>query len=108
MRNKIVLIPLPFDDFSQTKVRPAACLTNQTGSFQHIVVAFITSQEPHDSLPSDIELQSNEVTGLKVKSFLRLHKITTIPFSLINRELGEVPNQVQSEITSQLKLLFHF
>ena len=40
---KIVLVPFPFDDFSVTKVRPAICLTNEISSYNHIIIAFITS-----------------------------------------------------------------
>jgi len=43
MRNKVVLVPFPFDDLSSNKVRPAVCLTEPLGSHRHVVVAFITS-----------------------------------------------------------------
>lgn len=42
MKNKIVLVPFPFDDFTASKVRPALCLTNITGKHRHIIIAFIT------------------------------------------------------------------
>jgi hypothetical protein len=29
MKYKIVLVPFPFDDLTATKVRPAACLTDE-------------------------------------------------------------------------------
>ena len=29
MKNNIVLVTFPFDDFSSIKVRPALCLTNE-------------------------------------------------------------------------------
>ena len=41
MKSKIVLIPFPFDNFSEVKIRPALCLTNKVGKYDHIVVAFI-------------------------------------------------------------------
>ncbi|MFM2379504.1 MAG: hypothetical protein RLZZ143_2083 [Cyanobacteriota bacterium] len=43
MKGKIVLIQFPFDDLSSSKVRPAYCLTNQIGGYQHIIFALITS-----------------------------------------------------------------
>jgi mRNA interferase MazF len=44
MKNSIVLVPFPFDDFSSTKVRPALCLTNLISGYNHVVISFITSQ----------------------------------------------------------------
>jgi len=41
MKGKIVLIQFPFDDLSSSKVRPAYCLTNQIGGYQHIIFALI-------------------------------------------------------------------
>jgi mRNA interferase MazF len=35
MKGKIVLIQFPLDDLSSSKVRPAYCLTNQIGGYQH-------------------------------------------------------------------------
>jgi mRNA interferase MazF len=43
IKNSIVLVPFPFDDFSSSKVRPVICLTPEIGKFKHIIVAFISS-----------------------------------------------------------------
>ena len=50
MKGKIVLIQFPFDDLSSSKVRPAYCLTNQIGGYQHIIFALITSRIPENPL----------------------------------------------------------
>lgn len=107
MRYKIVLVPFPFDGFIESKLRPAVCLTEKIGSYQHIIVAFITSQPPIEIFSRDIVLFPDFENGLKVKSFIRLHRITTVPFSIITRELGVVPKEKQSEILIQLKLLLN-
>ena len=56
MKGKIVLIQFPFDDLSSSKVRPAYCLTNQIGNYQHIIFALITSSIPENPLHTDIIL----------------------------------------------------
>jgi len=43
IKNTIVLVPFPFDDFSVLKVRPALCLTSEIGKFNHVIIAFISS-----------------------------------------------------------------
>lgn len=54
IKNTIVLVPFPFDDFSVTKVRPALCLTNEIGKYNHVIIAFISSKIPDDLIESDI------------------------------------------------------
>lgn len=48
VKNSIVLVPFPFDDFSGLKVRPALCLTSEIGKYQPIIIAFISSKIPED------------------------------------------------------------
>ncbi len=110
MKYKIVLVPFPFGDLSGIKVRPAVCLTNRIGVYDHVVVAFITSQAHTASEPSDLVIADTDphfiVTGLKVTSAIRLHRLLTVPESLILRELGEVPSAIRTELEDKLRRLF--
>lgn len=109
-KNKVVLVPFPFDDFSISKVRPALCLTNPIGKFNHIVIAFISSRIPTDILETDIIIdkidKSFKTTGLTVSSVIRIHKIVTIPKGLIKRELGQLNGNLQREVNKKLDKLF--
>lgn len=110
MKGKIVLVPFPFDDLTTLKVRPAVCLTDPIGIYRHVLLAFITSQTPDDSLDTDILLDSNQddfaTTGLRVSSVLRLHRIMTVTTSMIRRELGELSSRMMAKLTDKLRLLF--
>ena len=98
MKNKIVLVPFPFDDLSGTKVRPALCLTDSISVYDHIVIAFITSQVQKATEASDLAIlhidPNFSQTGLKVDSAIRLHRVVTIPGSLIQKQLGVLPLSV--------------
>ena len=59
-RGKVVLVAFPFDDLEGEKTRPAVCLTNPIGAHRHIVLAFVTSREPEDPLPTDITLDPTD------------------------------------------------
>lgn len=110
IKNKIVLVPFPFDDFSDSKVRPALCLTSEIGKYNQVIIAFISSKIPEDLNDSDVIIrkQSNEFqgTGLTVDSVIRLHKIVTIPKSIIKRKLGEINRPLEIEIKEKLRQLF--
>jgi mRNA interferase MazF len=110
MKDKIVLVPFPFDDLSTTKVRPAVCLTNEIKPYGHVVLAFITSQVSTHTSRTDLKIldsdQDFRVTGLKVSSTVRLHRLMTVSRSIIKRELGAISLVQQNEIKQRLKDLF--
>jgi mRNA interferase MazF len=109
-KNKIVLIPFPFDDLKTTKVRPALCLTDPIGPYQHVVVAFISSRLPDDLQASDLIIDSNNSdfasTGLRVTSVVRLHRLMTVTTSLIKRELGQISARIQRGLSKKMQRLF--
>ncbi len=110
IKGKVVLVPFPFDGLSATKVRPAVCLTEAIGAHRHIVLAFITSRVPSDLLDSDLILNATDadfaLTGLRVTSTLRLHRLMTTTATLIRRELGELSPALQSIVDDKLRRLF--
>jgi mRNA interferase MazF len=110
IKGKIVLVPFPFDDLLTTKVRPAVCLTNSISPYRHVILAFISSQVPHDLLETDVVLDSRRAgfaaTGLHVSSTLRLHRLMTVTASLIQRELGMLSSSIQKEVNRKLRKLF--
>ena len=109
-KGKIVLVPFPFDDFSGTKVRPAICLTDEIGTYEHIIIAFISSQTQKSFEASDLLILRKDYdfksTGLTVDSVVKLHRIVTIPKNIIKRQLGIIPPNYQAEIEQKLKNLF--
>jgi len=110
IKNKIILVPFPFDNFSTIKVRPAVCLTNTIGKYNHIVIAFISSRIPMEPLETDIIIKKKDIsfkkTGLTVDSVIKIHKVVTIPKELIKRELGQLDEYLQTEVDKSIKKLF--
>ena len=109
-KNDIVLVPFPFDDFSSFKVRPAVCLTNSYGKFDHIIIAFISSNTKKLTSDTDILIKKNdrltEGSGLNLDSVKRINRILTIPEKIIKRKLGEANSELSDTIKSKLKILF--
>jgi mRNA interferase MazF len=109
-RGKVVLVPFPFDTLEATKVRPAVCLSEPIGPHRHVVLGFISSQIPETLLPTDVLLESGQagfsMTGLRVSSSIRLHRLVTLSASLVRRELGVLPPVVMAQISDRLRLLF--
>ena len=110
IKNSIVLVPFPFDDFSSVKVRPVVCLTSEIGRYKHVVVAFISSNISNYNENLDILIKKdsdlNKNTGLLVNSVIKIHRITTIPKHLIKRRLGTITPKLSNKIYSNLAQLF--
>jgi mRNA interferase MazF len=72
IRNYIVLVSFPFDDFTSSKVRPALCLTSEIGKFNHVIITFISSKIPDDIEDSDVVIKKDSLqwqrTGLVLDS----------------------------------------
>ena len=110
MKNRIVLVPFPFDNLSSAKVRPAVCLTDEIHAYGHIVLAFITSKVSLTLSATDFVIDSTDadfaMTGLKTSSTIRLHRLMTISKSIIRRQLGELSAKQQLEVNNRLRILF--
>lgn len=89
-------------------MRPAVCLTEPIGPYEHVVPAFITSRMPDEPLETDVVLDPGREgygeTGLRVASVLRPHRLMTVATPLLQRELGVLPSE--AEVWQKLRGLF--
>lgn len=103
-KGDIVLLSFPFTDLKGKKVRPALILVV---SELDVIVAFITTQLKWQN-QFDLQLESDDLNGLKKTSLLRLSKITTLDKDLILGKLGELDqiciNQINNNILNLLQL----
>ena len=109
-KHKVFLVPFPFDDLSNTKVRPAICLTEPIGPHRHVVLALITSQPVSAPLITDLLIDAHHAdfstTGLRITSTVRLHRLITMSTSMLARELGVLSPALQVQVTARLRRLF--
>jgi len=65
---------------------------------------------PDDRVESDLIIKKDSEnslgTGLLVDSVIRLHKIVTIPSSLIKRKLGSINKILEIEVERKIETLF--
>jgi len=103
MKGKIVVVPFPFTDLSLIKRRPALVLHETK---YDIVVAYISSIMPSSISPEDVLVSKTRPsfvgTRLLSDSVIMLDKLATVEKSLIVRILGEVDNDLKSEINPKL------
>ncbi len=106
MKGKIVLVQFPFDDLSDLKVRPAYCLTNAVGDYNHVIFSLITSRIPTILLNTDLVIDFTypdfNISGLRQPSTIRLDHLITLRQSMIRRELGSLSLTTQHKIAETI------
>jgi mRNA interferase MazF len=92
-KGDVVVVPFPFTDLSQTKLRPAVILYVQPEG-KDITLCFISSQNldkvSQDELIIDSTHSEFAQSGLKSSSKVRVSRIVTLERRLIKRKLGNL------------------
>jgi mRNA interferase MazF len=86
----IVLIPFPFSELTNIKVRPAVVITTTKDKFEDIVLCAVSSQVPSSLSANEIILQPNSVNGLKLPSVLKVDRIFTLKAEKVIFQLGRL------------------
>ena len=103
----LILVPFPFTDLSDSKVRPAL-VASDVNEFD-VIVVFISSVVLEELNQADFLILSNSrffnETGLKKDSIVKCDKIMTLSKSIILGEIGSLPQSIfQNEIKPRLKI----
>jgi mRNA interferase MazF len=101
---EVVLVPFPFSDLSQSKVRPAVCLADAgRGDW---VLCQVTSSPYGD--PTAVPLDATDFTagGLVVASFARPGKLFTAHVGLFVRSVGVLHPAATSRLLAAVVALF--
>ena len=101
---EVVVIPFPFSDLTQSKVRPALCLA--AAGRGDYVLCQITSQPYGDPLALKIDDQDFASGSLHVESFVRPGKLFTADANLILSTEGKLsPAAYQRVLNTVVNLL---
>src|SRR5438105_13053515 len=98
-KGDIILIPFPFTNLSETKIRP--CLVLIEADYD-VTVSFITTQSAWQDEAS-VLIHSSTENGLKKDSIVRLNKLATVDKELILGKIGKLNDKEISTIDQQLK-----
>lgn len=89
---KIVLVPFPFADKVERKVRPALVIGKTKDRFEDRIVCAISSVILNELSENDILISPTTINGLRVISCIKIDRIATIPSTQIIYELSELDN----------------
>jgi len=107
-RGAIVLTRFPFTDLTGASLRPALVVSDGPIG-QDLVLAAISSVLRGSLVPTDYKIDTTHgefaLTGLRVSSVFRMHKLAAVERSVIVRRLGRVGPQVQAEVDKLLRVV---
>ena len=100
----VVLVPFPFSDLSQTKLRPALVLADAgRGDW---ILCQITSKPYGDTSAIEVKGENLKTGSLRVVSYVRPGKLFTANQSLIIMEVGTLKTErVKNVIEAVIDLL---
>jgi mRNA interferase MazF len=100
MRGKVVVVPFPFSDLSDSKRRPALVVADLTGD--DLILCQITSQNARDHYAVPISDSDFSTGNLNRKSNVRPNRLFTADSKIIAYEIGELKTDKFSEIIEVL------
>lgn len=98
-KGEVVIIPFPFSDLSNNKIRPALVITDLNGA--DIILCQITSRKKDNDA---ILLNNHDFSRgcLNKKSYVRPNRIFTADKSVIIKSVGQVSKTKVHEIVKKL------
>ncbi|MGB3672084.1 MAG: type II toxin-antitoxin system PemK/MazF family toxin [Phormidesmis sp.] len=108
-KGDIILVPFPFTDLSQTKLRPAVVLWADSKG-QDVTLCFISSQNIDRLTANEFVIAATDpqfsMTGLKVTSKVRVTRVVTLERRLLQRRLGRLGDRLMSRLDQVLRNAF--
>ncbi len=86
----IILIPFPFSELTNIKVRPAVVIAETKDKFKDIILAAISSQIPQVLSPNEIIINPDNINGLRVSSVIKVDRIFTLKSEKIITAIGKL------------------
>lgn len=86
----IILVPFPFSELTNIKVRPAVVISTTKDKYEDVIVSAISSVIPDSISANEIIIESNSVNNLWVNSVLKVDRIVTIKKESVIAMIGNL------------------
>ena len=90
---QIILIPVPFADLTNKKVRPAVIITETKDKYKDLVVSAISSVVPSEISSREISLSPDNTNNLRADSIIKVDRIVTLKREDKIADLGKLSNK---------------
>lgn len=101
----IILVPFPFAELSNIKLRPAVVVCTTSDKYKDIVVCAISSVMPVGLTTKEILLSPNKTNKLRLPSIIKTDRIVTLKADNVVVELGRLSASELSTFKTVFKSL---
>jgi mRNA interferase MazF len=102
---EIVLIPFPFAELTNRKVRPAAVVCETKDVYKDLVLCAISSVVPSKLSENEILLNIDKENGLRKESVLKIDRIVTAKEQEVIAKIGKLNKTDLIEFKKKFKNL---
>ena len=99
----IVLIPFPFSELTQVKLRPAVVITETADKYKDLVVSAISSQVPVAISDAEIIIKPDSLNGLRSVSVIKVDRIFTLKSEKVVARIGRLSLAHENEFIKAFK-----
>jgi mRNA interferase MazF len=86
----IILIPFPYAESNQQKVRPSILICLTKDKYKDLVVSAVSSVVPENLNENEILLNPYKLNGLRTKSVIKVDRIVTIKAENMIANIGSL------------------
>ncbi len=101
----IVLIPFPFAELTNIKVRPALLVTTTKDKYKDLILCAISSVVPSTLNEFEVLLQPNSINNLRVPSIIKIDRILTLKNENVIKILGNISRSENVQFIELFKKL---
>jgi mRNA interferase MazF len=101
----IILIPFPFAELTNKKVRPSVVIGQTKDKYRDIIVAAISSVVPASTTENEIIIEPSSINKLRAKSVIKVDRIVTVKREDMIASLGKLTESELAMFKQKFKSL---
>ena len=101
----ILLVPFPFAEFTNRKVRPCVVICTTKDKYQDLIVSAISSVVPDNLNENEILVESDSLNSLRKTSVIKVDRIVTVKSTDVIARIGELSEKHKEEFIKKFKNL---
>ena len=103
-QREILLVPFPFSDQSDKKVRPVIVISNNNfnSHSEDVIVVGLTSNISKDSYTVDLNLNDLEEGRINELCCIKVENLLKIENELVIKKIGKIKKEILKNITSKI------
>ncbi|MEK6615090.1 MAG: type II toxin-antitoxin system PemK/MazF family toxin [Bacteroidota bacterium] len=101
----IILVPFPFAELTNKKVRPSVVIAETKDKYRDIIVSAISSVVPASATENEIIIVPSSINKLRAKSVIKVDRIVTVKREDMIAPLGKLTESELAMFKQKFKAL---